>query len=81
MAEKIYIVEKIISDLYRILLNFELASVKNVVVVISNAYDDGKIKNTELDHPYGDHPVLVEFNFSELIPKNKWEIKFTLQRY
>ena len=73
--------EKILSDLYRILANIELASVKNVVVVISNNYDNGKIRNTELAHPFGGHPVLVEFNFSELVPKNKWEIKFTLQRY
>jgi hypothetical protein len=80
MADKIYIAEKILTDLYRILSNIELASVKNVVVVISTIYNDGKIKNTELAHPYGGHPVLVEFNFSELIPKNTWEVKFKLQR-
>ena len=80
MAEKIRIVEKILSDLYRILSNYELETVKKVVVVISNIYDDGKIKNTELGHPYGGHPVLVEFNFNELIPKNSWEVKLTLHR-
>ena len=80
MAEKIRIVEKILSDLYRILSNYELATVKKVVVVISNIYDDGKINNTELGHSYGGHPVLVEFNFNELIPKNSWEVKLTLHR-
>ena len=80
MAEKILIVEKILSDLYRILSNYELATVKKVVIVISSLYDDGKIRDTELGHPYGGHPVLVEFNFNELIPKNSWQVKLTLQR-
>jgi hypothetical protein len=73
-------VEKILSDLYRILANIELASVKNVVVVISSNYDNGKIRNSELAHPFGGHPVLVEFNFSEFIPENTWQVKLTLQR-